>query len=35
MTAPEKEIPRIPTVATVVNGRIVGGSAARRPEPAP
>jgi len=35
MTAPEKEIPRIATVATVVNGRIVGGSAARRPEPAP
>jgi predicted amidohydrolase YtcJ len=34
MTAPEKEIPRIPTVATVVNGRIVGGSA-RRSEPAP
>ena len=35
MTAPEKEIPRIPTVATIVNGRIAGGSAARRPEPAP
>ncbi|HEY3173498.1 MAG TPA: amidohydrolase [Thermoanaerobaculia bacterium] len=35
MTAPEREIPRIPTVATVVNGRIVGGSAAPHPEPAP
>ncbi len=35
MTASEKEIPRIATVATVVNGRIVGGSAARRAEPAP
>jgi len=35
MTVSEKEIPRIPTLMTVVNGRIVGGSAARGPEPSP
>jgi len=35
MTAPEKEIPRIATVATVVGGRIVVVTGARRPEPSP